>query len=62
MPYLKRKNKKGMVYIMNIGMILLIAFMCIVGLGSTFYIVGSMFYYLGFKIIRKIKYGTPLYD
>ena len=42
-----------------ITVILLIAFMCIVGLGSTFYIVVSMFWILGWKICRKIKNGTP---
>lgn len=47
---------------MNIGMIILIAVMCVVGIGSTVYIVGSMFYVLGWKIWRKIKHGTPLYD
>jgi len=47
---------------MNIGMILLMAVMCIIGVGSTIYIVGSMFYYLAWKILRKIRYGTPLYD
>lgn len=47
---------------MNIGMLLLIAFMCIIGLGSTAYIVVSMIWILGWKITRKIKNGTPLYD
>ena len=47
---------------MNIGMLILIAFMCIVGLGSTAYIIVSMFWILGQKIVRKIKHGTPLYD
>lgn len=47
---------------MSIGMWILVVFMCVVGLGSTFYIVGSMFWVLGCKIYRKIKYGTPLYD
>ena len=47
---------------MNIGMLLLVIFMCVVGLGSTAYIVVSMFLILGQKIMRKIKYGTPLYD
>lgn len=47
---------------MNIGMLILIIFMSVIGLGSTFYIVGSMFWVLGFKICRKVKYGTPLYD
>lgn len=47
---------------MNIGMILLMAFMCVVGFGSTCYIVISMCWILGWKICRKIKHGTPLYE
>lgn len=47
---------------MNIGMLLLMGVMCVVGIGSTIYIVGSMFYWLVWKIVRKIKNGTPLYD
>ena len=43
-------------------MLLLIIFMCVVGLGSTCYIVVSMFWILGRKIYRKIRYGTPLND
>ena len=34
----------------------------IFGLASTFYIVISMFWILGVKIVRRIKHGTPLYD
>ena len=34
----------------------------IIGLASTFYIVISMFWILGVKIVRRIKHGTPLYD
>lgn len=48
--------------IMSISMWILMAVMCIVGIGSTVYIVGSMVYYLAWKIWRKIKNGTPLYD
>ncbi len=47
---------------MSISMWILMAVMCIVGIGSTVYIVGSMVYYLAWKIWRKIKNGTPLYD
>ena len=47
---------------MNLGMLIIIVFMCVVGLGSTAYIVTSMFLILGQKIARKIKYGTSLYD
>ena len=47
---------------MNIGMWILLIFMCLVGAGSTLYIVISMVLILAQKILRKIKNGTPLYD
>ncbi len=47
---------------MNIGLILLIIFECIIGVSATLYIVVSMFAVLFYKIGRKIKYHTPLYD
>lgn len=47
---------------MNIGMWILMAVMCVIGIGSTAYIVGSMVYFLIWKIFRKIKHGTPLFD
>ena len=62
MPYIIYNKRLERHDIMNIGMWILVIFMCVVGLGSTFYIVGSMFWVLGWKICRKIKYGTPLND
>ena len=47
---------------MNIGMWIVLAFMCVVGLGSSAYIVGSMIWILAWKVFRKIRFGTPLYD
>ena len=47
---------------MNIGLIIFAFVGSIIGLASTFYIVFSMFWILGVKIVRKIKHGTPLYD
>lgn len=47
---------------MNIGLIIFTIVGSIIGLASTFYIVISMFWILGAKIVRKIKHGTPLYD
>lgn len=47
---------------MSIGMLILVVFMCTVGLGSTCYIVAAMFWIAGWKICRKVKNGTPLYD
>ena len=40
---------------MNIGLIIFAIVGSIIGLASTFYILGA-------KIVRKIKHGTPLYD
>ncbi|MBQ7926669.1 MAG: hypothetical protein IJ335_10315 [Lachnospiraceae bacterium] len=47
---------------MNIGMLLVVIFMVVAGLGSTIAIVVTMFAVLGQKIYRKIKYGASLYD
>ena len=47
---------------MNIGLIIFAIIGSIIGLASTFYIVISMFWILGVKIVRRIKHGTPLYD
>ncbi len=47
---------------MNIGLIIFAIFGSLVGLLSTFYIVISLFWILGYKILRKVKHGTPLYD
>lgn len=55
------KKKAGYI-IMNIGMLLVVIFMVVAGLGSTIAIVITMFAVLGQKIYRKIKYGASLYD
>ena len=47
---------------MNIGLIIFAIIGSIIGLASTFYIVISMFWILGVKIVRRIKHGTPLYE
>ena len=44
---------------MNIGLIIFAIIGSIIGLASTFYIVISMFWILGVKIVRRIKHGTP---
>lgn len=47
---------------MNIGMYLLIFFGGATGLLSTLFIVVSLFWTIGYKIFRKIKYKASLYD
>lgn len=47
---------------MNIGVLLLIIVGGAAGAASTLYIVFSLFGTLGFKIFRKIKYGTSLFN
>ena len=47
---------------MNIGLIIFAVFGSLVGMLSTLYIVVSLFWILGYKIWRKVKHGTPLYD
>lgn len=47
---------------MNIGFIIFAIFGSLVGLLSTLYIVVSLFWILGYKVWRKAKHGTPLYD
>lgn len=46
---------------MNIGILILIIVGGATGALSTIYIVFSLFGTLGFKIFRKIKYGTSLF-
>lgn len=41
---------------MNIGLIIFAIIGSIIGLASTFYIVISMFWILGVKIVRRIKH------
>ncbi len=45
---------------MNILNILIVAVMCILGIGSSLAIVGYMVVILAQKIYRKIRLGTPL--
>ncbi len=47
---------------MNIGMIIVIGLMALLGGGSTIYIVVSFVGILLQKIYRKIRYGASLYD
>ncbi len=47
---------------MNIGLLLLIIFGGAAGGLSTLYIAFSLFGTLGFKIFRKVKYGTSLFN
>lgn len=47
---------------MNIGVLLLVIVGGSAGALSTLYIVFSLFGTLGFKIFRKIKYGTSLFN
>ena len=47
---------------MNIGLIIFAIFGSIVGLLSTLYIVVALFVILGYKIYRKAKFHTPLYN
>ncbi len=47
---------------MNIAIILLIIFEGSIGIISTIYIIISLFGTLGYKIYRKIKHGTPLFN
>lgn len=46
---------------MNIGIILLIIIGGSAGVLSTLYIAVSLFGTLGYKIFRKVKYGTSLF-
>ena len=47
---------------MNIGLIIFAIIGSIIGLASTFYIVISMFWILGVKIVGRINHGTTMYD
>lgn len=47
---------------MNIGVLLLIIVGGAAGSLSTLYLLISLFGTLGYKIFRKVKYGTSLYD
>lgn len=47
---------------MNIGMILLMIVGASVAVFTTGYLVVSIFAVIGYKIMRKIKYGISLYN
>lgn len=47
---------------MNIGLLILIVIGGAAGGLSTLYIAVSLFGTLGFKIFRKVKYGTSLFN
>lgn len=47
---------------MNFFMIIFFLFEVVIGLASTLYLIVSLVAVLGYKIMRKIKDGTPLYN
>lgn len=47
---------------MDIFMIIFFILEAVVGLASSLYILISLFVVLGYKIVRKCKYGMSLYD
>lgn len=47
---------------MNIGMILLMIVGAGVAIFTTGYLVVSIFAVLGYKIMRKVKYGTSMFN
>ncbi len=47
---------------MNIGILLVVILMALLGGGSSIYILVSFLGILGQKIYRKIRYGASLYD
>ena len=47
---------------MDIFMIIFFIFEAAMGLASTLYLVVSLFVVLGYKIVRKCKYGISLYN
>ncbi len=55
--YMEMEIKK-----MNIGMILLMIFGGGLAVLTTGYLCVSIFVVLGYKIMRKVKYGTSLYN
>ena len=55
-----RKIKE--IFKMNIFMIIFFIFEAAIGLASTLYLIVSLFVVLGYKIMRKFKYGMSLYD
>ena len=55
-----RKIKE--IFKMDIFMIIFFIFEAAMGLASTLYLIVSLFVVLGYKIMRKFKYGMSLYD
>lgn len=47
---------------MNFFMIIFFLFEAVIGVASSLYILISLFVVLGYKIVRKCKYGMSLYD
>lgn len=47
---------------MNLFMIIFFLFEVMIGLASTLYLIVSLVVVLGYKIMRKFKYGMSLYD
>ena len=47
---------------MNIFMFIVFLFEAVIGVASSVYILVSLFVVLGYKIVRKCKYGLSLYD
>lgn len=47
---------------MDIFMIIFFIFEAVIGVASSLYILISLFVVLGYKIMRKCKYGMSLYD
>ena len=47
---------------MNIFLLIFFIFEIVIGIASTAYLVVSLFWTLGFKIYRKVKYGISLYN
>ena len=47
---------------MNFFMMIIFIFEAVVGIGSSVFILISLFWVIGKKIIRKCRYKTSLYD
>lgn len=47
---------------MDFFMIIFFLFEAVIGVASSLYILISLFVVLGYKIVRKCKYGMSLYD
>lgn len=58
----KEKENDEESYVMNIGYILFFALEVLAGALSSLYLFVSLFFVIGQKIYRKVKYGASLYD